>query len=208
MAFHETRLPEDVERGAEGGPAFNTTILALNSGFEQRNQNWEAARGRWNIGYGIQTKSAFDLVKAFFYARRGRFHGFRFKDWSDYEIGDSSDSSTRQTIGVGDASNDTFQIYKRYSDGGEDYDRTITKPVNGTLLVYLDGVLQTETTNYTVDYTTGIITFTSPPGGSVVVAVICEFDVPVRFDTDNFGITLATFDAGSIPDLPVVELRV
>ena len=33
------------------------------------------------------------------------------------------------------------------------------------------------------------------------------FDVPVRFDTDRLPINLANFDAGEIPSIPLIEVR-
>lgn len=199
MSFHEVRLPDDVERGASGGPEFNTGIVTLSSGFEQRNGNWSRARLSWDIGYGIQDRVGYSSVVEFFYARRGRLYGFRFKDWSDYQL-------STEAIANGDASATKFQIYKTYSDLGGSYQRPIQKIVSGTALVYLDAVLQTETTDYSIDYDTGVITFVSAPGDGVSIAVTCEFDVPVRFDVDQIETSLQYFDAGSIPNIPVREV--
>src|SRR5262245_16867263 len=107
-AFDEIRLPEDVERGAQGGPQFKTNIMTLGSGFEKRNQEWADTQGEWDLSYGISTKDDLKTLIAFFYARRGRARGFRFKDWSDFEL-------ERQAIGIGDGANADFQIYKRYT---------------------------------------------------------------------------------------------
>lgn len=207
MAWHNYRLPEEVERGAQGGPGFSTSVIALSSGYEQRNMNWTFARCKYDIGYGIQTKEDFSIVLAFFYAARGRAHSWRFKDWSDFEI-----SPSYQSIGTGTGALTTFQIFKHYTDlGSNTYDRDITKPITGTLYVKVDGVLKTEGggADYTVDYTTGIITFNggSIPAAGKVVSVICEFDVPVRFDSDEIVVTLETFEAGAIPSINIVEVR-
>lgn len=215
MAFHnDARLPEEVERGAHGGPQFKTTVLTLNSGFEKRNIDWERTRGAWDVGYGMLPKGdqeddeacdhTFSQVLAFFYARQGRAHSFRFKDWSDFEVGNDA-LDLWQSIGTGDGIEDTFQIFKRYSSGGIDYDRIITRPIDGTLRVFFDGVEQFA--GFTLDDETGLITFSSPPALNVDIEVIVQFDVPVRFDTDSFGITLQTFQAGQIPNLPIVEVR-
>lgn len=203
-SFHEVRLPEQIERGAQGGPSFNTTVFELSSGYEKRNINWSLPRGAWDIGYGIQTKEDFSEVLAFFYARQGRAYGFRFKDWTDYQIGDN-DTDTEQDIATAIAAQQQFQIVKRYSSGGIDYDRTIVKLVSGTVRVFKNGV--EAMSGWTADNDTGIITFSSAPGAGVVIGVICEFDVPVRFDTDKINISAETFDAGAIPNLPVTELR-
>ena len=204
-AFHDVRLPDDVEKGSSGGPQFNTVIISLATGFEQRNIQWSQARALYNIGYGIQTKIDFNAVRDFFYARFGRAHSFRFKDWGDFEM-------ARQIIGVTDTSTADFQIFKRYTSGALDYDRTISKPVTGLILVWVNNVSISEGAGagqFQVDELTGIVTI-----GSTLVAqsgtdveVQCEFDVPVRFDVDKFDVALETFEAGAIPNLPVVEVR-
>lgn len=206
MAFHDVRLPDEIEKGAKGGPGFNTTVNQLFSGHEKRNVNWQDTRGSWNIGYGIEYKDGgLDELKAFFYTRRGKAHSFRFKDWSDYEIGDMEEE-TPQEIGTGDAAETEFQIEKRYSSGGYTFHREITKPVNGTLRVFLSGVEQFS--GWSANYATGIITFITAPGGSVSVSILCEFDVPVRFDTDKLDIDMEIYNAGSVPEIPIVEVRV
>lgn len=204
IAFDEDRLPEEVERGAVGGPRFMTIITSLKSGFEQRNIDWENSRAEWDIGYGLShlkpgmSQSYLDAVIEFFYAHRGQAVGFRFKDWTDYSV-------TNQTVGVGDGVLTDFQAVKVYNEAGNiTYTRPLTKLVTGTVKVYLDAV---ETVLFTVDVNTGIITMTSPPGGGVVVSIDCEFDVPVRFAVDKLDITALTADAGHIGSIPIIEVR-
>lgn len=212
MAFHETRLPEEVERGAQGGPGFNTTVIVLSSGFERRNINWEHARQRWDVGYGVMERDGgvndrdFAEVLAFFYAREGRAHGFRFKDWSDFEL-------ARQAIGVTDGSNDEFQVFKRYTSGGITHDRTLRKLVSGTLTVWVDDVEISEgagTSQYEVDLNTGLVTLgsTLAAQSGTDVEVEVEFDVPVRFDVDQLELSVLLYNAASVPSLPIVEIRV
>ncbi len=204
MAFHDTRLAPDIERGAQGGPRFKTTVMALSSGEEKRNIEWSQTRGAWQIGYGIDSKDNFNAVIEFFYARQGRAHSFRFKDWADYNIGDDETDTTQQ-IGTGDAAETQFQIEKRYTSGSYTFHREITKPVNGTLRVFKNTVEQMS--GWSADYATGVITFVTPPGAMVAVNVICEFDVPVRFDTDALDVNMIIFDAGSMPNIDIVEVR-
>lgn len=197
MAFDEVRLPDDVERGAQGGPQFSTTVLPLSNGFERRNVNWTIARSSWDIGYGVQSLDTLDLVRDFFYARQGRARGFRFKDWSDF-------SGTTENIGTGTGSQTQYTLRKQYTSGLVTYNRPINKPVANTVSVFFNDV---ETTAFTLDTTTGIITFSPAPGSGVAITATYEFDVPVRFDTDQLSINMNIFDAGSIPQIPVVELR-
>jgi uncharacterized protein (TIGR02217 family) len=204
MAFHDDQLPTDVERGALGGPRFKTTVLEMVSGEEKRNIDWSKTRGQWDVGYGIQKSSDLQDVIDFFYARQGRAHSFRFKDWADFTIGDAV-TPTPQSIGTGDNIEVDFQIFKRYSSGGTDFDRAITKPINASTDVYLGGVLQGG--GYTLDGLTGIITFAAAPGGAVDVAVVAEFDVPVRFDLDALDVNVAIFDSAAAPNIPVIEVK-
>jgi uncharacterized protein (TIGR02217 family) len=229
MAFHEVRLSEDIERGATGGPEFRTRVLLLESGFEQRNIDWSVSRGSWDIGYGImlmdddQACASLHEIRDFFYARQGRAHGFRFKDWSDFEIGDPSDAfNTRQLIGLGDDATTAFQSFARYTSGGVTYDRTTKKLVTGTVRAWMD---TTELTlvggapaagQFAVDVDTGIITtgdvFASTggtgPGGEEVLSIVAEFDTPVRFDDDKLDISVVNFNVGSIPRIPIIEIRI
>ncbi len=205
MTFHDVKLPDDVERGAVGGPRFKTTALQLSSGHEKRNINWEVARGEWNIGYGIQDKVGFTAVLDFYYARFGPAHTFRFKDWSDFEM-------ARQSIGTTDGSTATFQIFKRYSSGAFNYDRDLVKPVSGTVLVWVNDVSITEgagVSEFAVDLLTGIVTLgsTLAAQSSTDVEVQCEFDVQARFIADSFDMNIILFNAGSIPQASVREVR-
>jgi len=209
MAFHEVQFPDDISRGAVGGPRFKTNVLTLASGHEQRNIDWSITRGEWDIGYGLRSQSDLDILINFFYAREGRAHGFRFKDWSDFKIGDVDNPTTNnQSIGTGDASDSTWQIYKRYTSGSINYDRTINKIVTGKIVVLLDNVVKADPGDYSIDLNTGLITFVSPPGGSVDIQVACEFDVPVRFDVDEMRLNIIMFEIGSWPNISVVEIRV
>lgn len=198
--FDDTRLPEDVEIGAKGGPRWKTTVIDFSSGNEQRNQDWSEHRCEFDISYGISDIDDLQEVKAFFFARRGRARGFRFKDWSDYELVD-------EPIGVGDAVETEFQIIKTYeSSGPHPYGRRITRPISNTIVVRINGVVKTLTTHYTIG-AGGIITFTSPPASLAIVSVDCEFDVPCRFDTDKFDISMDAFEAGTVPSLVIIEVR-
>jgi uncharacterized protein (TIGR02217 family) len=196
--FHEVRFPPDISYGAVGGPAWSTTVVTTVSGHERRNANWSQARGRWNVAHGLKKREQVAELIAFFRARRGRAYGFRFKDWTDYQ-------ALAQTLGVGDGTTTTFQLVKHYASGTELVTRTITKPVAGTAKLYRDGVLATS--GWSVDVTTGVVTFTTAPATGVVVTADFDFDVPARFDTDQMEITIETYELGSWGQIPVVEIR-
>ena len=81
MAFHEVRFPDNISRGARGGPERRTQIVELASGAEERNASWTNSRRRYDVAYGIRRADDLAAVVAFFEARNGRLHGFRFSSF-------------------------------------------------------------------------------------------------------------------------------
>lgn len=208
MAFDEVRLPTGVERGAVGGPGFLTNVVALNSGREQRNSLWSVDRGRWDIGYGIQTRADALAVRDFFMARLGRARGFRFRDWTNYttENFETGVHTQQPTSERGDGSETVFQMYYRYQDtGGFYYEKAIYKPVASSITVYIDG--EEVTTGVSVDRTTGLISFASAPNYGRDVTWTGTFDLPVRFDTDKLDMVVTTKNVIAAPAIPIVELK-
>jgi uncharacterized protein (TIGR02217 family) len=151
-----------------------------------------------------------EAVIAFYEARHGSLFGFRWKDWTDYKscLPSLEPSFLDQEIGLGDDVTDVFQLCKTYRSGDESYCRHIHKPVQNTILIGLGGDEQAEGSHYDVDMATGEVRFTVPPGEGAIITAGFEFDVPVRFDTDLLEMSQASFEAGEIPNVPVVELRV
>ena len=207
MAFHEVRFPDNISRGARGGPERRTQVVELASGDEERNASWANSRRRYDVAYGIRRADDLAAVVAFFEARNGRLHGFRYKDWADYKsaLPSQAVAPTDQQIGTGTGSQQTFQLSKRYTSGAQTWVRTITKSVAGTVRVALGTVEQLS--GWTVDTTTGVITFTAAPAGGVIVRAGFEFDVPVRFDSDTLDVTLDFERLGSITAIPLLEIR-
>lgn len=206
-SFVEERLSDEVERGARGGPRFLTGIAPLDSGFERRNSVWESARGEWDIGYGIEYEEDYVKVRDFFYAMRGRLCGFRFRDWSDYKVNqilDTGTATSTQTV---------YQAFKRYQVGTNYYDRILRKLVAGSYQVLRNGTPLTETGSspgvnaFTMNVNTGRIVLGRALTNLEQLRLVAEFDVPVRFDTDKLDMEIETFEAASVPSIPVIELK-
>ena len=207
MAFHEIRFPDNISRGARGGPERRTQVVELASGDEERNASWTNSRRRYDVAYGIRRADDLAAVVAFFEARNGRLFGFRFKDWADYKssLPSQAITPTDQQIGTGTGSLKTFQLAKRYTSGAQTWVRSIAKPVAGTVRMALGTVEQMA--GWTLDATTGVITFATAPGSGVIIRAGFEFDVPVRFDSDSLDVTLDVERLGSITSIPLVEIR-
>lgn len=206
--FHEVRFPLDVSLGRRGGPVRRTDIVTLASGREHRNSRWAQSRRRYDAGLGVRTVDALHAVIAFFEERRGRLIGFRFRDRADWRSGPPSREPTPldQRIGTGDGTARTFQLVKAYGSSFAPYQRVINKPVAGSVRVALNGVEQSIGQDFTCDPATGLVTFATAPPAGVAITAGFAFDVPVRFDTDELDIDLSAFDAGAIPQIPLIEI--
>lgn len=209
MAFHEIRFPATLSFGASGGPERRTEVVTLSSGHEERNSPWAHSRRHYDAGTGLRSLDDLDAVVTFFEARAGRFHGFRWKDWADYKSCCPSEDidGIDQQLGFGDESQSAFQLVKSYGSGEGLYVRPVTKPVLGTVHVTVGTEPVLEGADYTLDYTTGIVTFAHPPDTDAEIRAGFEFDVPVRFDTDRIITAVSSFHAGEVPSIPVVEVR-
>jgi len=193
MSFVEVQFPSDISYGATGGPMFLTDVVATVSGHEQRNSKWSQARARYNVASGVKTETQWQALIAFFRARRGKAVGFRFKDWGDFK------AVNQPLLLLGGTQ---YQLVKQYVSGAVVSERIISKPVAGTVKLYRNSILQAS--GWSIDTTTGIIT-TSLTG---TLTVDFDFDVPVRFDTDELALSLDSFNAGSWNNIPLIEVRV
>jgi uncharacterized protein (TIGR02217 family) len=209
--FHEVRFPTAISRIARGGPERRTDVVVLGSGAEERNARWAHSRRSYNAGYGVKSLDDLHAVIAFFEERRGRLHGFRWRDPSDWKScpPEASPDALDQQIGIGDGATAVFQLAKTYGSGFNPWQRPIRKPVAGTVVIAVAGVTQASGTAYAIDHATGLVTFLPGhiPAVSATITAGFEFDVPVRFDTDKLEINIQGVRHGAIPSIPIVEIR-
>lgn len=227
--FHEVLFPVAISYGSTGGPLFKTTIFTSDSGYEQRNIDWQNVRCEYDAQHGIKTEAQMGELLNFFMARRGRAYGFRYFDFLDNEV-------TNQSLGFGDGTTKTFQLIKTYTNYQPEsattvtFTRTLTKPAWGSFSgVTVGGAAMVEGTDFNVDYTSGLITFVVAPDGprdgsgtliapgdttttvvtpaKEVVIGSCNFHVPVRFDTDQLDVSQDYWETQSWPSIKMVEVR-
>ncbi len=203
MSFLEIELPRAVSWKTTGGPSFNTTVNMGFSGYEQRNRNWAAVRGKWSLNLMTPPPSQFNgtqmawlnLIHAFFLNVGGRADAFRFFDFKDFQ-------ATGQQIGIGDGLTlGPYQLIKVYTIGSRSYTRLIQKPITpavtdyqgnalaNTVVVYSNGIV-IPAANYTVDSTTGLVTMNlgHPVALNHVITADCQFHYPCRFDSDDWQV--------------------
>ena len=201
-AFDDVRFPIAVGREASVEPGFSTAIVTTTSGAEQRNADWADARLRFDAGPGVRGEAELEALIAFFRARHGAAVAFRFEDPFDH----SSNGMTGapgpldQLLGVGDGLRTEFALVKRYGDQV----RRITRPVSGSVRVAVAGAEQAG--GWLLE-AKGNILFDAPPAAGEEVTAGFRFDVPVRFEEDRLGLSRATFAAGEIASVPLIEIR-
>lgn len=212
MGFHEDAIfPENISYGSRFGPGFSTKIIVMDSGQEERTARWSTPKHRGDASYGVKTFSDLMDVKKFYIARLGPAYGFKWKDWHDYTSasdGRATSAYTDQKIGDGDDTETDFQLIKTYTDSSISRTRTIIKPKTGSVTIAFDGVEQLS--GWTVNYTTGIVTFSVAPTAGVEITAGFEFYVPVRFGRsldESLEASIDSYDSGSIDAIPVVEIR-
>ena len=204
--FMEERFPDCISFSSSGGPGFKTNVVEFDSGIVSTNPEWEKLRANYSVNFEVATPAEIKLVEDFFYIAKGKAIGFRFKDWSDYQI-------VQQNIGLGDGVTNAFPLFKRYQSGLQYYDRVIQKPrkisADGTdAQVTVDNVIQTLGGDFHVNESLGTISFTvTPSAGQIVKIVYMEYDVPVRFDTDELDISFDDFRQLSL-EVPLIEILV
>jgi uncharacterized protein (TIGR02217 family) len=205
-AFHEIRFPTNIAFGSSGGPERRTEVVTLGSGGERRNARWAQSRRRYDAGYGVRSLADLHQVIAFFEERRGKLFGFRWRDRADDGSAPpgTEPAAIDQRLGIGDGEATVFALRKTYGALHAPYERAITKPVDGSVIVAIDGV---PVEDFVVDPATGLVTLGAAPAEDAVVTAGFRFDVPVRFDTDQLMINLAAFEAGEIPSIPIVEIQ-
>lgn len=191
MPFINERLLDKVAYGFSGGPTWATTRVSLISGRSKRNAERSQPLHRYSAPFQNIKPEHYDLLIENYMVCLGPQSSFRFKPPTDFTLNDG-------IIGTAVGGTDeTMQLIKPYSFGpvgGEILlNRNITKPVDST--VYTDAVALTLTEDdvgmsFTVDYETGIVTFTSTIGK--VIRATGEFDVPVHFDEDSMDFDYST----------------
>lgn len=206
-AFHEVTLPLPFALGASGGPERRVDIVALGSGHEARNTPWAHGRRRYDVGGAVRTLDELHALIAFFEARRGRLHGFRFRDpfdWKSCAPG-AAHSPFDQVLGEGDGARTGFPLIKRYGELGHAYARQVHKPVGASVRVSIAGV-ELDAGAFTTDQTTGVVTFAAAPAAGATVSAGFIFDTPVRFDAERLDLSLEGFGAGRAISAPLIEI--
>ena len=153
----------------------------------------------------------------------GPLHTFPFRDPLDFASRDLDYPGqenpvvgpTDQVLGEGDGVRTEFQLVRRYQFGLESYDRRISLPVDGSVVVALNaedpGSIDPGLGGpyeWTVDRGTGVVTFDKPVDEQLLVTAGFLFDVEVRFEADDaYDGIVRSFRVSGHADLSFSEVR-
>lgn len=201
--FHDVRFPLSIGLDARGGPERRTEIVTLNSGREERNAVWRDSRRRWDAAPGVRSQADLARLIAFFEARQGRLHAFRFTDPFDHgsALSGAAPGPLDQVIGTGDGATSRFQLTKTYADAASQWRRLITHPQAQSVRAATDGL----ETGFDLE-SDGWIVFDTPPADGALITAGFRFDVPTRFDADQIEASLES-GAALIASVPLLEVR-
>ena len=205
-AFDDMQFPLAIGQGASVSPGFSTRIVTMISGHEKRNSNWSDARLEFDVGPGVRSEEELRALIAFFRSRRGPAKAFRFRDPFDHSSRDmiGEPTPTDQLLGKGDGQQTQYQLVKNYGDHADGpQQRPITRPEPNSLSVAVNGQLNSDW----VLGAGGVVMFNTPPVEDSIVTAGFLFDVLVRFASDRLQVSQATFLAGDIPEVLLVEVR-
>jgi uncharacterized protein (TIGR02217 family) len=201
--FDDVVFPLEIGREAMVTAEFSTNVVTTLSGHERRNSSWSDARLSYDVGPGVRSEVELGVLLDFFRARRGPAIGFRFTDPFDFSSNGMVGAANMldQQIGVGDGLRTSFPLVKNY--GIAEQVRRITTPKPDSVSVAINDVAATGWT--VVDK--GVVDFATAPSPGSIVTAGYMFDVPVRFAEDRLEISRATFGAGDMASVPLVEIR-
>ncbi|MFV9858263.1 phage distal tail protein, Rcc01695 family [Rickettsia sibirica] len=141
------------------------------------------------------SSTEFEQFNSFFKARCGSNFALRFRNYADYR-------GINEVIAKGDGNLNKFQLRKIYGDPIAPYERVITKPVNNSVILYINNVR----TMGIVDYNNGIVTLPSPLGQDVILTTDFTFDVAVRLSIDSFEYSYCNDGSIALYNIELVEV--
>lgn len=209
MTFQNFLFPVDYSYGSAGGPGFKTHIIELPGGGQETLQRWATPLRTWDVAESIKTIDDLVIIMDFFIARDGAANSWRFKDPFDFSTNADHRGAVDDEdvlLGVGDGSQQIFDLKKFYGSSPTIKTRNILLPVVGTVVIADDGAAQTEGLDFSVDYFLGKIDFgggaspKTPLVGNNITGGF-QFDIAARFteETDRaMQMSYESFESGSL----------
>lgn len=161
MAFLEERFPENINYGSGFNTEHACRVISTAGGNEYRTLDHPYIKSSLDVDFTRQRDEVINRIIALNLRANGQFRGFRVKNFIDFTTNNYRSPPTAFDQPMVNLGNGQWQITRWYGTPSDPKAarRRIRKPVSGTALVGVQGEIHPNTL-YTVDYTTGIVTFT------------------------------------------------
>ncbi|MBS0370206.1 MAG: DUF2460 domain-containing protein [Proteobacteria bacterium] len=160
-------------------PTFKTSVLETASGREFRSALMFYPRVKYTLRYEFLRDSSalaeFRTLCGFYNSHRGPFDSWLFDDPDDNWIG-------WQVIGIGNGATRSFQLVRALGGFVEPIYDTHSVPQ-----IYVDGVLKTPGTHYTIN-ATGLVTFVAAPAVGATITYTGTYYWRCRFLDDHMDL--------------------
>lgn len=170
--FLEERLPVTISYGSSFGELYQVEIVETDNGHEYRRLVHNIPRMVHDISYAVREQiDLLESVLDLYHRCYGRFAGFRVKNLAYYSTNNYVDTPTPFDCALDYVSAGVYQLVAYYGNISKPVldigrpKRTIFKPVSGTVKIGIQAVEQTQ--GWTVDTTTGRITFAANKTGMI-----------------------------------------
>lgn len=195
--YPDVFFPVDMDYGSTVDITWNNKQFTVDSGARTVNQIWEYPKQIYSIKSDNLCDEDYQKIIALYYNTKGSVHSFNIKDPYEFNM-------VNETLGTGDGTTTSYQVYKTYTEQGLSYKRKIQQLDTSSLLVEVNGSSKVFNVDYTVS--NGVIIFnTAPANGESVVLAGGEFYVPVYFKNDALPTTFTGFRANSLNSITLAE---
>lgn len=196
LPFVNEYFPASLTVGMAGQTFFNTVEVTTPQGISDFfNIGPAYGRLRYTFDSSELEIAGSDMLELKEFFIKNRYNSFRLRDPIEF-------LANGDEFGTGDGSTVSFQLYVEYGS----IDKPITKPEDDVnFKIFDNAVEQTEGVDYTVDYTTGIVTFTTAPTNGNSLTWEGEYDIHVRFDMDVLNAQISGLKRGNFTQINLVE---
>jgi uncharacterized protein (TIGR02217 family) len=177
--FPSTLKGFDIE--VERETLFSTLVQTAASGKELRARFWSTPRFLYTLNLNFVRQSGFSAktltdelaqLATFFNQVYGRWDSFLYVD-------PVNGTPSGCYFATGDGTTNPFQL--------TDNEGWTAANLQGTPSIYVNGVLKTGGVDYSVNVTTGVVTFTAAPANATTLTWSGQFARPCRFDDDSLN---------------------
>lgn len=168
MAFLEERFPENINYGSGFSDEHSVNIVSTVGGDEFRSLRHPYLQSSLDVDFTRQRDDVISQIIALNRRANGTYRGFRVKNFLDFSTNNFRGVPTAFDQPMVSLGSGQYQITRWYGTSTDPLAsrRRIRKPVSATGLVGVSGAVHSPSL-YTIDYTTGIVTFTINKTGTI-----------------------------------------